>query len=49
MRAKHAKVMELTGETIDARLLLKVVTDFRRGFGPFLTGLRMKQKGLKYE
>jgi HAMP domain len=31
MRAKPAKVMELTGETIDARLLLKVLTDFRRG------------------
>src|SRR5215813_1576408 len=44
MRAKPAKVGELATETIDARLLLKVLSDFRRG--DFTTRLPSEQTGL---
>ena len=44
MRAKPAKVAELTAERIDARLLLKVLSDVRRG--DFTTRLPSEQTGL---
>src|SRR5881296_4019445 len=44
MRAKPARVTELTAETIDARLLLKVLSDFRKG--DFTTRLPSEQTGL---
>jgi HAMP domain-containing protein/signal transduction histidine kinase/DNA-binding response OmpR family regulator len=44
MKAKPAKVTELTAETIDARLLLKVLSDFRKG--DFTTRLPAEQTGL---
>ena len=44
MKAKPAKVTELTTETIDARLLLKVLSDFRKG--DFTTRLPSEQTGL---
>src|SRR4030095_9737359 len=44
MKAKPAKVGELNTETIDARLLLKVLSDFRRG--DFSTRLPSEQTGL---
>src|SRR5215831_5877120 len=44
MKAKPAKVTDLTTETIDARLLLKVLSDFRRG--DFTTRLPSEQTGL---
>jgi len=44
MKAKPARVTELTAETIDARLLLKVLSDFRRG--DFTTRLPSEQTGL---
>src|ERR1700752_4679316 len=44
MKAKPAKVTEVTTETIDARLLLKVLSDFRRG--DFTSRLPSEQTGL---
>jgi hypothetical protein len=44
MKAKPAKVTEFTTETIDARLLLKVLSDFRKG--DFTTRLPSEQTGL---
>jgi HAMP domain-containing protein/CheY-like chemotaxis protein/signal transduction histidine kinase len=44
MKAKPAKVTELTTETIDARLLLKVLSDFRKG--DFTARLPSEQTGL---
>jgi HAMP domain-containing protein/signal transduction histidine kinase/CheY-like chemotaxis protein len=44
MKAKPAKITELTTETIDARLLLKVLSDFRKG--DFTTRLPAEQTGL---
>ena len=44
MKAKPAKVTEVTTETIDVRLLLKVLTDFKRG--DFTTRLPAEQTGL---
>jgi HAMP domain-containing protein/signal transduction histidine kinase/DNA-binding response OmpR family regulator len=44
MKAKPAKVTELTTETIDARLLLKVLADFRKG--DFTTRLPAEHTGL---
>src|SRR5436853_109232 len=44
MKAKPAKVTDFNTETIDARLLLKVLSDFRRG--DFTTRLPSEQTGL---
>jgi HAMP domain-containing protein/signal transduction histidine kinase/DNA-binding response OmpR family regulator len=44
MRAKPAKVTELTAETIDIRMLLKVLSDFRKG--DFSVRLPAEQTGL---
>ncbi|HYR87397.1 MAG TPA: HAMP domain-containing protein [Terriglobia bacterium] len=44
MRAKPAKVTEVTTETLDGRLLLKVLADFKRG--DFGTRLPSEQTGL---
>src|SRR5204862_5263278 len=44
MKAKPAKVTEITSETIDVRLLLKVLSDFKRG--DFSTRLPSEQTGL---
>jgi HAMP domain-containing protein len=44
MRAKPAKVTELTAETIDVRMLLKVLSDFRKG--DFSIRLPAEQTGL---
>src|SRR5215471_12476303 len=44
MRAKPARVTELTTGTIDARLVLRVLSDFRRG--DFITRLSSEQTGL---
>src|SRR5437868_2735485 len=44
MRAKPAKVAEIAAETIDARLLLKVLSDFKKG--DFTTRLPSEQTGL---
>src|ERR1041384_6519717 len=44
MKAKPAKVTEFTTETIDARLLLRVLSDFKRG--DFTTRLPSEQTGL---
>src|SRR3989449_3050423 len=44
MRAKPAKVTELTAGTVDARLLLKILSDFRKG--DFTTRLPSKEPGL---
>src|SRR5256714_12443299 len=44
MKAKPAKVTELSTETIDARHVLKVLSDFRRG--DFTTRLPSEQTGL---
>src|SRR3954464_14672841 len=44
MKAKPAKVTELTAETIDARMLLKVLSDFKKG--DFTTRLPSEQTGL---
>src|SRR5437667_8955973 len=44
MRAKPARVTEIAAETIDARLLLKVLSDFRKG--DFTTRLPSEQTGL---
>src|SRR6266496_5143493 len=44
MKAKPAKVMELTTETIDARLLLRVLSDLKKG--DFTTRLPSEQTGL---
>ena len=44
MKAKPAKVTEVTSETIDARLLLRVLSDFRKG--DFTTRLPEEQTGL---
>jgi len=44
MKAKPAKVTDLTTETIDARLLLKVLSDFRKG--NFSARLPSEQTGL---
>jgi HAMP domain-containing protein/signal transduction histidine kinase/DNA-binding response OmpR family regulator len=44
MRAKPARVTELTTETIDARLVLRVLSDFRKG--DFTTRLPSEQTGL---
>ena len=44
MRAKPARVTEISAETIDARLLLKVLSDFKKG--DFTTRLPSEQTGL---
>jgi HAMP domain-containing protein/signal transduction histidine kinase/CheY-like chemotaxis protein len=44
MKAKPAKVTEFTSEPIDARLLLKILADFRKG--DFTTRLPAEQTGL---
>src|SRR5262245_7244279 len=44
MKAKPVRLTELTTEPIDARLLLKVLSDFRRG--DFTTRLPSEQTGL---
>src|SRR6266852_4160743 len=44
MRAKPARVTEIAAETIDARLLLKVLSDFKKG--DFTTRLPSEQTGL---
>src|SRR2546426_392128 len=44
MRAKPAKVTEIAAETIDARLLLKVLSDFKKG--DFTGRLPSEQTGL---
>src|ERR671923_246259 len=44
MRAKPAKVTEIAAETIDARLLLKILSDFKKG--DFTTRLPSEQTGL---
>ena len=44
MKAKPAKVTEVATETIDARLLLRVLSDFRKG--DFTTRLPTEQTGL---
>ena len=44
MRAKPAKVTELTAETIDVRMLLKVLSDFKKG--DFSVRLPAEQTGL---
>ncbi len=44
MRPKPERVTEVTAETLDARLLLKVLTDFKRG--DFATRLPSEQTGL---
>jgi len=44
MKAKPGKITEFTTETIDARLLLKVLSDFRKG--DFTTRLPSEQTGL---
>src|SRR3989441_9546469 len=44
MRAKPAKVTEIAAETIDARLLLKVLSDFKKG--DFTTRLPSEPTGL---
>ena len=44
MKAKPAKITDFPTETIDARLLLKVLSDFKRG--DFTTRLPSEQTGL---
>src|SRR5213596_2731559 len=44
MRAKPARVTEIAAETIDARLLVKVLADFKKG--DFTTRLPSEQTGL---
>ena len=44
MKAKPAKVTEFTAESIDARLLLRVLSDFKKG--DFTTRLPSEQTGL---
>src|SRR5262245_36165273 len=44
MRAKPAKVTEITTETLDVRLLLRVLSDFKKG--DFTTRLPSDQTGL---
>jgi len=44
MRAKPARVTEVAAETIDARLLLKILSDFKKG--DFTTRLPSEQTGL---
>src|SRR5438128_11083894 len=44
MKAKPTRIAELTTETVDARLLLKVLSDFRKG--DFTTRLPSEQTGL---
>src|SRR6058998_1366788 len=44
MRAKPARVTEMTTESIDARLLLKILTDVKRG--DFASRLPSEQTGL---
>src|SRR5438876_133690 len=44
MRAKPARVTEIAAETIDARLLLKVLSDFKKG--DFTSRLPSEQTGL---
>src|SRR6266852_302515 len=44
MRAKPARVTEIAAETIDARMLLKVLSDFKKG--DFTTRLPSEQTGL---
>src|ERR1700751_2022403 len=44
MRAKPAKVTEIAAETIDARMLLKVLSEFKKG--DFTTRLPSEQTGL---
>src|SRR5213593_4366158 len=44
MRAKPARVTEIAAETIDARLLLKILSDFKKG--DFTTRLPSEQTGL---
>src|ERR1700739_2600175 len=44
MRAKPARITEIAAETIDARLLLKVLSDFKKG--DFTTRLPSEQTGL---
>src|SRR5246500_4744892 len=44
MRAKPARVTEISAETIDARLLLRILSDFKKG--DFTTRLPSEQTGL---